>query len=328
MTARVWLVAAFALAFVAAPLAAEAQRAAKVPRIGVLFGTSPSVGAPFIEAFRQGLGDLGYVEGKNIAIESRWAEGRYDRYPDFATELLLLKVDVIVAGNTPAAQAAQNATGTILIVMVIVADPVGSGLVASLARPAGNITGLSFLAVDLVAKQLELLKEAVPKASRVAILRNPTLPAHALMLREGEVAARSLRVQLQILEVRGPDEFESAFATMTRERAGAVLVLTDAMFFLHRARLADLAAKHRLPAMYGVVDHAGAGGLMAYAVDARDNWRRAAAYVDKILKGARPADLPVEQPTRMEFVINLKTSKALGLTIPQSVLIRADRVIQ
>jgi len=326
MTAVVGLLVA--LCVLLAPLAAEAQRPAKVPRIGLLFATSEPAGARFIEAFRQGLRELGYVEGKNIAIESRWAEGKPERFPGFAAELVRLKVDIIVAGITGATQAAKNATGTIPIVMVTVPDPVAAGLVPSLARPGGNITGLSMLAVDLAAKQLQLLKEAVPKASRVAVVSNPGWAAHALILRELELAAPRVRLTLQSLEVRGPEEFESAFSAMVRERAGALLVLPDPMHLIHRIWIAELAAKHRLPAMYGLVDHADAGGLMAYAVDVRDNWWRAATYVHKILKGAKPADLPVEQPTRMEFVINLKTAKALGLTIPQSVLIRADRVIQ
>ncbi len=323
-----WLIVTLALGIFLSPLAAEAQQAGKVSRIGVLWSTTASVGGPFMEVFMQGLRDLGYVEGKNVAIESRWAEGRYERFPDFATELARLKVDVIVASITPAVQAAKNATSTIPIVMVIPADPVGSGFVSSLARPGGNITGLSYLAVDLAAKQLELLKEAVPKVSRVAVLRNPGIPAHALIVREMETVAPSLRVQLQVVDVRASNEFESAFDVMTREGAAGVVVLPDALFLIHRARIADLAAKHRLPAMYGVVDHAAAGGLMAYAASVRDNFRRAASYVDKILKGAKPSDLPIEQPTRMEFVINLKTAKALGLTIPQSILIRADEVIQ
>ena len=319
---------ALSLGLVLAPLAAEAQRPAKVPRIGLLFTASEPAGAPFIEAFRQGLRELGYVEGKNIAIESRWAEGKPERFPGFAAELVRLKVDIIVAGITGAAQAAKNATGTIPIVMVTVPDPVASGLVPGLARPGGNITGLSMLGVDLAAKQLQLLKEALPKVSRVAVLRNPQLSAHELMVRKLEVAASTFKVTLQVLEVRNPEEFDGAFGAMTKERAGALLVLPAPMHLSHLIWIAELAAKHRLPAMYGLVDYADAGGLMAYAVDVRHNWRRAATYVDKILKGAKPADLPVEQPTRMEFVINLKTAKALGLTIPQSVLIRADRVIQ
>jgi putative ABC transport system substrate-binding protein len=328
MSRKVVVGMALSLGFVLLPLATDAQQPVKVARIGVLWSASESAGAPLLEAFRQGLRDLGYVEGKNVAFEYRWAEGKPERHPEFAAELVRLKVDIIVAGITGAAQAAKDATRTIPIVMVTVPDPVGSGLVGSLARPGGNITGLSMLAVDLAPKQLQLLKEAVPKVSRVAVLSNRRLPGHLLILRELELAAPRVRLTLQILEVRGPEEFEGAFAAMKRDRAGALLVLPDPLSFSHRARVAELAAKHRLPAMYGIVDHADAGGLMAYAVDVRHSWRRAATFVDKILKGAKPADLPVEQPTRMEFVINLKTAKALGLRIPQSVLIRADRVIQ
>jgi ABC-type uncharacterized transport system substrate-binding protein len=243
-------------------------------------------------------------------------------------DLVRDKVDVIVAHTTPAALAAKNATEALPIVMVIVADPVGSGLIKSLARPGGNITGLSYLAADLGAKQLELLKEAVPKLSRVGVLRLPANAAHRLIVKEMETVAPTLRVTLQILDVRVPDDFESAFATMSKDHAGGVVVLPDPMFTQDPARIADLAVKHRLPSMYGVLDHAAAGGLMAYAADDRDNWRRAAMYVAKILKGAKPADLPVQQPMKFELIINLKTAKALGLTIPQSVLARADEIIQ
>jgi putative ABC transport system substrate-binding protein len=311
-----------------APLAGEAQQPAKVPRIGVLWSVSESAGAPLLEAFKQGLRDLGYVEGKNVALEHRWAEGKPERHPGFAAEPVRLKVDIIVAGIAVATQAAQTATKTTPIVMVAVPDPVGSGFVRSLARPGGNTTGLSLLAVDLAAKQLELLKEAVPKASQVAVLSNPGATAHPLMLQELKLAAPRLKLTLQVLEVRGAEEFQGAFAVMMRDHAGALLVLPDAMFFSHRPRIVELAAKHRLAAMYGLLDYAAAGGLMAYAADVRDNWRRSATYVDRILKGAKPADLPVEQPTRMKFIINLKTAKSLGITIPASVLARADELIE
>jgi len=268
------------------------------------------------------------VEGQNIVIERRYSEGRNERLPDLAADLVRLKVDVIVAAGTPPPYAAKRATTTIPIVMTNASDPVGSGLVASLARPGGNITGLSLLSPELAGKQLELLKETVPKVSRVAVLWNPANPVHTLILRQAEVAARSLRLQLQILEARGPNEFDSAFSAMTKERAGALLVLADPMFFGHRTRLADLAAKSRLPSVFLLREHADAGGLMAYGPSTRDNFRRAATYVDKILKGAKPGDLPIEQPTKFELVINLKTAKALGLTIPRFVLGRADEVLQ
>jgi putative ABC transport system substrate-binding protein len=313
----------------AAPFAAEAQQAAKVPRIGYLSGGDPAASPHLPEAFRQGLRDLGYVEGRNVVIEYRDVEGKLERYPALAAELVALKVDVIVALGYPGTLAAKNATNTIPIIMVAVADPVRIGLIASLVRPGGNITGLTLLAgTEIVGKHLELLKEAVPNLSRVAVLWNPANPMHVLRLREVEVAGRSLRVQLQILKAQGPEEFDSAFAAMTRERAGALYVVGDPMLRQHRRRLAELAAKSRLPAVYELKDHAEAGGLMAYGPSILDMYWRAATYVDKILKGAKPADLPVEQPTKFELVINMKTAKALGLTIPQSLLLRADQIIQ
>jgi putative ABC transport system substrate-binding protein len=312
----------------AAPLAAEAQQAAKVPRIGYLainLATSPHLH----EAFRQGLRDLGYVEGRNVETEYRDAEGKYERLPALAAELVSLKVDLIVAAAYPATLAAKNATKTIPIIMVAVADPVRIGLIASLVRPGGNITGLAlFAGTEIIGKHLELLKEAIPSLSRVAVLSNPGNPMHVLRLREVEVAGRSLRVQLQILKAQGPEEFDSAFAAMTRERAGALYVVGDPMFVSHRRRLAELAAKSRLPAVYELKDHAEAGGLMVYGAGTLDMFRRAATYVDKILKGAKPGDLPVEQPTKFDLVVNLKTAKALGLTIPPSLLLRADQVIE
>jgi putative ABC transport system substrate-binding protein len=285
--------------------------------------------SPLLDAFRQGLRELGWVEGQNIVIDYRFAEGRFDRLPDLAVELVQLKVDIIVAQPTPAAAAAKNATKTIPIVMISVGDPVGLGLIASLARPGGNVTGSSYsVGLEITGKLLELLKETVPKARRVAILSNPANPAHPLAIREVSVAARSLGVQLQLLEARGPNEFDGAFAAMAKERVGALLVVADGLFILHRARLADLAARSRLPAIYGYREHVEVGGLMSYGSSTRDLYRRSATFVDKILKGAKPADLPVEQPTKFELVINLQTAKALGLTIPPSLLGRADEVIQ
>jgi len=315
----------------AAPFAAvTAQPREKVPRVGYLNPGSLSdpVSQRRLEAFRQGLRDLGYVEGQNIAIESRWAEGKYDRYPALAADLVRLKVDVIVAQGGAATQAVQQATRTIPIVMSIVLDPVGSGLVPSLARPGGNVTGTSFMGPDLVGKQLQLLKEVVPKVSRVALLRNPANPASAQGLRDAEAAARALGVRLQALEARDPQEIDSAFAAMTRERAGALLIFPDPIFGNQRRQIAELAAKRRLPAIHGgLPEYAEAGGLMVYSPNILDLKRRAATYVDKILKGAKPADLPVEQPTKFELVINLKAAKALGLTIPPSLLRRADQII-
>jgi putative tryptophan/tyrosine transport system substrate-binding protein len=316
-------------AAVARPLAAFAQQAGKVYRIGYLAsGGSTALTRP-IDAFRQGLRELGWVEGQNIVIDYRFAEGRFDRLADLAAELIRLKVDIIVAAPTPAAVAAKNATETIPIVMINAGDPVGLGLIASLARPGGNVTGLAYsVGLELFGKQLELLKETVPKVSRVAILSNPANPAHALAIKNVKAAAQLLRVQLQLLEARGPNEFDAAFAAMAKERVGALLVMADSVFTTHRARLADLAAKNQLPSMHGIRDNVEAGGLMFYGHNSPDQWRRAATYVDKILKGAKPADLPVQQPTKFELVINLKTAKALGITIPAMMLGRADEVIE
>ncbi len=320
----------FASVLMAWPALADAQQSARVPRIGWLSIASPTPAVShLIEAFWQGLRELGYVEGQNIAVEYRFAEGRPERLSEFAAQLVALKVDIIVAPNPAATQAAKQATSTIPIVFMTVADPVGSGLVASLARPGANITGLTATASPVIyGKHLELLKEIVPKASRMAVLRNPTNPDAAQMLREAGGAARALGVQLQVLDVRVPNELDSAFARMTRDRAGALLILADTMFFLHREQIAVLATKSRLPAISGAREFAEAGLLMAYGRSLPYDFRRAATYVDKILKGAKPADLPVEQPTKFELVINLKTAKALGLKIPQSVLVRADEVIQ
>jgi ABC-type uncharacterized transport system substrate-binding protein len=314
----------------AAPLAAVAQQAAKVARIGLLttnLATSPHL----LEAFRQGLRELGYVEGRNLLIEYRDAEGKVERFPALAAELVALKADVIVAGNDPQALAAKQATGTIPIVFAVAADPVGSRLVTSLARPGGNVTGLSTLNAELVGKDLEQLTQAVPGVSRVAVLWHPGARSERTekdMLKGAEVAARTLGVRLQFVDARGPADFDRAFSDMTRARAGALTVLTSPMLFTERRRLVALAAKNRLPAVYPWREGVDAGGLMAYGPNTADMYRRAATYVDKILRGAKPADLPVEQPTKFELVINLKTAKALGLTIPTSLLARADEVIR
>jgi putative ABC transport system substrate-binding protein len=313
----------------AAPLGAGAQQPGKISRIGFLSPTSasdPRVQG-FLEAFRHGLRELGYVDGRNVAIESRWAEGKYERLPALAAELVGLKVDVIVTYAVPGIRAAKEATNTLPIVMAVVVDPVATGLVASLARPGGNITGLSSMAPELTGKQLEMLKEVVPKASRVAVLSNPANPGTVPQLRAAEVAARTLGVRLQALEVRSPSEFDNAFAAMTKQRAHALIVLVDTMFNEHRTRVVKLAAASRLPAVYGLSEIAAAGGLISYSASTRDLFRRSATYVDRILKGAKPADLSIEQPTKFELVINLKTAKALDLTIPPSLLVRADQVI-
>lgn len=308
-----------------ATVTAEAQKPAKVRRIGYLSGGAR--GATH-EAFRQGLRELGYVEGQNIAIEYRFAMGKEDRLHDLAAELVRLKVDLIVTPSTLDALAAQRATRTIPIVMALSTDPVGTGLVASLARPGGNITGLTTLSPELNGKRLELLKEAVPGLSRVAVLWNLANPDKALEFEQIEVAARQLRLQLQSLEVRGPDDFEKAFRGATTKRASALLTLTDTLTITQQSQIVELAAKRRLPAMFQTGDFVDAGGLMSYGPNDADLFRRTVTYVDKILKGAKPGDLPVEQPTRFELVINLKTAKKIGLTIPPEMLVRADKVLK
>jgi putative ABC transport system substrate-binding protein len=317
-------------ALLAAACAAEAQQAAKIARIGYLrssLGDNPH--PP--EAFRQGLRDLGYVEGRNLVIEYREADGKAERLLARAAELVALKVDVIVASGTLAALAAKQATRTLPIVFSPAGDPVGSGLVTSLARPGGNVTGLSAFAPELVGKRLELLKQAVPGVGRVAVLWQPGAFGERTekdTLKRADVAARDLGVPLQFVEARGPADFARAFSDMTRARAGALTVLASNMFNSERRRLVDLAAEKRLPAVYSAREIVEAGGLMSYGPSLAELNRRAATYVDRILKGTKPADLPVEQPTKFELIINLKTAKALGLTIPQSVLARADEVIQ
>ena len=319
----VGLIVTLALSMLAAPLAADAQPAGKVPRIGFL-----TSGFSYVEAFRQGLRELGYVEGQHIAIEYRDAEGSYERLPDLVAELVRLPVDVLVVGGSARARAAQQATQTIPIVMAFSGDPVGTGLVASLARPGGNVTGLSLMAPELSGKRLALLQEAVPGGTRVAVLWHPDNPVTGLTLRETEVAARGVGMQMQSLEVRSPNDVERAFHTITSERAEALIVLPSGFFTFHRTWIVELAAKSRLPAMYQERDYVDAGGLMSYGPSFADLPRRAARYVDKILKGAKPADLPVEQPMKFEFVINLKTAQTLGLTLPPHLLYFADEVIQ
>jgi putative ABC transport system substrate-binding protein len=308
---------------------ADAQQAGRVTRIGYLGVTSPSDRPPLLDTFRQRLRQLGWIEGHNIVIDYRFAEGRLDRLPELAAELVRLNVDVIVSLGTQGVTAARNATKTIPIVMIGVRDPVGIGLIASLARPGGNVTGVSGSAgLEIVAKQLELLKETVPEIRHVAILSNPANAYHQLAINELNVAAQSLGVQLQLLEAQGPNEFDSAVAAMAKEHVGGLLVLSDVIFNDHRARLVDLAAINRLPTAYGIRESVEAGGLMSYGPSFVDFYRRSTAYVDKILKGDKPADLPVEQPTQFELVINLRTAKMLGIEIPPTLLSRADEVIE
>jgi putative ABC transport system substrate-binding protein len=321
----IWLLAPVLLAAVHL---ADAQQAAKMARIGLLVAGSPSSFANNIEAFRQGLRELGYVEKKNIIIEYRYAEGKLDFLPDLAAELVRLKVDIIVTHSTLDAYAARQATSTIPIVMTASGDAVGTGLVASLARPGGNITGLTSLSRELSGKRLELLKEAVRGLSRVAVLWNAANPDKARDVEETQVQARTLGLELQSLEIRGPNDFDGAFQTATRKRAGALLTLADSLTITHQSRIVDLAAKSRLPAMHEQREFVEAGGLMAYGPSLLGLFRHVATYVDKILKGAKPADLPVEQPTQFELVINLKTAKNIGLSIPPELLARANRVVK
>jgi ABC-type uncharacterized transport system substrate-binding protein len=329
-SSRLALAVILTIGLLGAPRFGAAQPSTKVPRIGWLSIASrtPEV-SHLLEAFSQGLRELGYVEGQNIAIEYRFAEGRPERLQGFAAELIGLKVAIIVTPNSAGTRAARQATRTVPIVMLGVADPVGSGLVASLAHPGGNITGLAATASPgLDGKRLELLREAVPKISRVAVLRNPTNPDAAQMSKEVEIAARTLGVRLQVRDVRDVNDLDGAFAAMTKDRAEALVLFGDPMFFRYRARIASLAAKSRLPTVTGGREMAEAGLLMAYGRSLSHDFRHAATYVDKILKGARPGDLPVEQPTKFELVINVKSAKALGLTVPPTVLAQADELIQ
>ncbi len=331
MISRRAFIGGLAGGLLAAPLGAEAQPGGKVPRVGYVSLFSRSKPYPPSEAFWQGLHDLGWIEGQNIAIERRFAEGKTQRLPDFAVELVRLRVDLIFAETTPAARAVKQATTTIPIVFSPIADPIGSGLVANLARPGGNITGITFMAPELGGKRLELLKQAVPGMTRVGVLSHPGDPSEATVksvLEQTEAAARALGVQLLRLEAQGPNDFDRVFAAMSRERVGGLILIPSAMFIDERRRVVNLMVKGRLPAMFYFREFADVGGLMSYGPNFRELFRRAATYVDRVLKGAKPADLPVEQPTKFELVINLKTAKALGLTIPDSLLRRADEVIQ
>jgi len=320
-----WLLAVWFFAFLSL---AEAQQPAKIPRIGFLASGSPSAYASRTEAFRQGLRQLGYVEGKTIAIEYRYAEGLTNPLPDLVADLVRVNVEIIVTSSTPATLALKNGTKTIPIVFVAVSDPVGSGLVVSLARPGGNLTGLSNQLVDLVGKELELLKQAVPKIARVTVLGSTANPDRAELRKPIEVVARSLGVRLQIVDIGEPKDLDGAFSQMTKGRADAVLLRGGALLTDQRIRIAELAALNSLPTIRWDLPFAEAGGLMSYGPSSADMFRRSATFVDKILKGAKPADLPIEQPTKFELVINLKTAKQIGLTIPPNVLARADRVIR
>jgi ABC-type uncharacterized transport system substrate-binding protein len=319
---------ALSLSLLAVSISVEAQQSQKVPRIGLLLPYSTATATPWEHAFRQGITDLGWVEGKNIQIESRYSDGQNSRLPALAADLVRLRVDVIVTSITPDTLAAKEATSEIPIVMASVADPVGSGFVNSLARPGGNITGMTNIAPELAGKSLDLLKETVPKLTRVAMLWDPTGPVSAVGWKESQTPARALGLQLYSVEVHNVNDFERAFTKAVRARIGAVAIGPNALVSRNLKQVADLAIRSRLPSIYGLPDFAEFGGLMAYGPDRSDLFRRAATYVDKILRGRKPTDLPVERPTKFEFVINLRTAKQIGLTIPPNVLARADRVIK
>ena len=328
MISRRTFIGSMAGGLLAGPFPAQAQQAGKVWRIGYLDQGSTAGNGPYFKAFRNGLRDLGWVEGKNITLDIRFAEGKTEQLPALAAELVRLKVDLIATSSTPAALAAKQATATIPIVIGFVADPVGSGVVSSLARPGGNITGWTHLGVELRGKYLELLKEAVPGAMRFGVLWNPANPAHRPSMGAIEAAARRLKVELYPVSAQEPKELESAFSALAAKRVEALVVFPDGMFLAQTSVIVGLAARRRLPALYGVREYAEAGGLMTYGTSLVDMFRLSASFADKILKGAKPGDLPVEQPTKFELVINLKTAKTLGLTIPPSVLGRADEVIR
>jgi putative tryptophan/tyrosine transport system substrate-binding protein len=326
---RKWLwLSVITFVLVASGAVAQAQQTGQVPRIGFLGNSTAALEANLIGPFREGLHDLGYIEGKNIVIEWRWAEGKYERFPSLIAELIASKVDLIVTAGTPATIALKKATTTLPLVMIAVGDPVGSGLIASLAHPGGNLTGLTSISPELDGKRLELLREVVPKISHVAVLWNPTSPLQVAAERETQAAAHAMKIKVLSLGVQAEEQFDNAFATILRERPGALLVLADRLFLHHRARIMDFATKHHLPGVHAYVELVEAGGLMSYGPSYAGMHRRAAYFVDRILKGTKPADLPVEAPAKFELVVNLKAAKQIGLTVPQSVLYRADKVIK
>jgi putative tryptophan/tyrosine transport system substrate-binding protein len=310
------------------PLAARAQQSAKVPRVGFMGNSTAALEANLVGPFRAGLRELGYEEGRNIVIEYRWAEGKYERFPTLIAELLAANVDVIVTAGTPASLAVKKATPSVPLVMIAVGEPVATGLVASLARPGGNITGVTSISPEIEGKRLELLREVVPGLSHIAVLWNAGSPVQVIQERETRVAAQALGMRMLSLGVRTLDEIEGAFATMLRERPEALFVLADRLFLHHRKRIMDFAVQHRLPGVHAYRELVEVGGLMSYGPSYGDMHRRAASYVDKILKGAKPADLPVERPVKFELVVNLRAAKALGLRVPASLILRADEVIE
>ena len=324
-----WIAVVAAVVLFAAPRAADAQSAGKVSRIGYLSPLSPAADATRREGFRQGLEELGYRDGQNIAVEYRWAEGRLDRQEALAAELVRLKVDVIIAaGGHHTVRAAKKATGSIPIVMTIGPDSVGGGLVASLARPGGNVTGLNTLTSELAAKRLDLLRDMLPGIQRVAVLWNPAVPERTIEFKNTQLAARTLRVEIQSLEIRRPDDLDEQFRAIVKGRADVLVVLADPVTITHSAKIIAFASKKRLPTMFNQKPPVDAGGLVSYGTNYEEAFRHAAVYVDKILRGAKPAELPIQQPTKFELVINMKTAKALGLTIPPSLLVRADQVVE
>ena len=327
-TTRRWLLARLPFALCAVPRLAEAQQPAKLSRIGFLGNSTAALEANLVEPFREGLRELGYVEGQNVAIEYRWAEGRYERFPALIADLLARKVNVLVAAGTPAAMAVKQATTSTPLVMVAVGDPVGTGLVASLARPGANLTGLVSIAPDLEGKRLELLKEVVPKLSNVAMLVNPVNAFHAISEKQAREAASTLHLRLQFVPIRADADFEPAFDAIARSKPGGMIMLADRLFLHHRARIADFAFRHRIPAVYAYRELVEVGGLMSFGPSYEAMHRRAAYFVDRILRGSSPGELPMEQPTQFRLVLNLKTAKALALTLSPSLLLRADQVIE
>jgi ABC-type uncharacterized transport system substrate-binding protein len=322
------LIVAFTLSVLLTPPATEAQQRAHLPRVGYLGTSSASLEPELVKAFREGLRDLGYVEGQNILIEYRWAEGNYQRFPDLVADLVNLKVDLILTAGTPGALAAKRATQTIPIVMAVTGDAVGTGLISSLARPGGNLTGLTTMVPDLEGKRLEILREVVPKLTTLVVLLNTANPLTAIQWKQTQISAKTLGIQLQPVELRRPEEFRDAFAKVARQRPDGITMVADRFLLAHRMQIVDFVAKTRLPAIYPYRDFVVAGGLMSYSPSYEDLFRRSATYVDKILKGAKPSDLPIEQPTKFELLVNMKTAKTLGVPIPPSLLLRADQVVE
>ena len=328
MITRREVLLAIATTLLAMPLAGETQNARKIYRVGYLGNSSASLEPDLVEAFRQGMRDRGYIEGKNLVIEFRWAEGRYDRFASLVTDLIHLPVDVIVTAGTPGTLAAKNATKTIPLVIAVSGDAVGSGLIESLARPGGNVTGLTTMVPELEGKRLELLLEILPKLARITVLKNDANPLMAILFRQTAAAAKSSGVALEAVDIRAGDDFVKAFASIAKARPDAIIVLADRFLLAERERILTFTAQQRLAAMYPYREFVERGGLISYSPNYAESFRSAARYVDKILKGAKPADLPVEQPTKFELVVNMKTAKTLGIKIPNSILVRADKVIE